>query len=366
MTTHVPPSPPRRTFRAAVVAVTGLVTLLATACSTVGDTGAGAGAGDDTSGTVTLVTHDSFSVDKRLLRDFEADSGLSVETVAPGDAGTVVNQLVLSQDSPLGDAVFGIDTSFASRALSSGIMQPYESPEETEAAQRFDVDGSDRLTPVDYGDVCINIDREWFAERDVPEPRTLEDLTEPEYEDLTVVSNPATSSPGLSFLLATVDAFGEDDWQDYWAALRDNGLKVAQGWSDAYFVDFSGSSGRGPRPIVLSYASSPPAEVRPGSDEAPTRALLGTCFRQVEYAGVLDGAANPEGAQLLVDFLLSTRVQESIPTSMYVYPVDPRAELPDTWRRFAPLAEDPYTVGAEAIDDNREEWIQQWSEVVVG
>ncbi len=365
MTTHVRGHPADRSTRVAVAA--GLAACTLAACSTVGDTGSGSGGDEDgAAGTVTLVTHDSFAVDKQLMRDFEADSGLTVDVVAPGDAGALVNQLVLSKDAPLGDAVFGIDTSFASRALGSGVLQPYASPQEPAGAERFDIDDGDRLTPIDYGDVCINVDREWFAERDVPEPRTLEDLADPAYEDLLVVTNPATSSPGLSFLLATVDAFGEDGWLDYWAALRDNGLQVSNGWSDAYFVDFSGSSGDGPRPIVLSYASSPPAEVRPGADQAPTRALLDTCFRQVEYAGVLDGAENPEGAQQLVDFLLSTRVQETIPETMYVYPVDEQAELPRTWKRFAPLAEQPFEVSAEEIDANREEWIQQWTEVVVG
>ena len=344
-----------------------LATLLAVAtaaCSTI-DTGSDAETGGG-SGTVVLVTHDSFALEQGLLAEFERESGLDVQRTAPGDTGTLVNQLVLSKDSPLGDVVFGIDNSFASRALDSGILQPYESPRASSGSNRFAVDDSDRLTAIDYGDVCINVDREWFAARDIPEPETLRDLIDPTYEDLLVVTNPATSSPGLGFLIATVDAFGADGWPGYWADLVANGVTVTDSWADAYFVDFSGSSGNGPRPIVLSYASSPPAEVSGLDDEAPTRALLDTCFRQVEYAGVLAGAENTEGAQQLIDFMLSTRFQESVPRTMFVYPVDRAAELPATWARFAPLADQPFRVSPDDIDDNREEWIRQWTDVVVG
>ena len=350
--------------RIAASAAALAISLAAAGCSAVGTTGDEAG--EDASSTVVLLTHDSFAVSKQVLADFEQESGLSVRIRATGDAGTLVNQLVLTKDAPLGDAVYGIDNAFASRALDAGVLESYRSPGAEGLVAGLDIDDSARLTPVDYGDVCINVDRQWFAERDVPEPRSLLDLTDPAYEDLLVVSDPATSSPGLAFLLATIDAFGEDGWQEYWAALRDNGLKVSNSWSDAYFVDFSGSSGEGPRPLVLSYASSPPAEATAGGGRSPTRALLDTCFRQVEYAGVLTGAENPGGARKLIDFLLSTSFQEDLPEKMYVYPADPKAQLPRDWVRFAPLAERPYTVDPATIDANREQWIEQWTDLVVG
>ena len=354
---------------APLVALTVAALLGTAACSAIGDTGPDGGSGAGSTGgagTVVLVTHDSFAVDRQLVADFERESGLTVETTSPGDAGTLVNQLVLSKQTPLGDAVFGIDTAFASRALTAGILQPYASPRTPPAADRFAVDDSHRLTAVDYGDVCINIDREWFRRNGLPEPRTFADLADPTYEGLTVVTNPATSSPGLSFLLATVDAFGADGWLDYWADLRANDVQVSDSWSDAYFVEFSGSQGNGPRPIVVSYASSPPAEVAGAGDEPTTSALLSTCFRQVEYAGVLAGADNPEGARQLIDFMLSTRFQQTIPSRMYMYPVDEQADLPPTWARFGPLSRQPHHISPGLIEANREVWIRRWTEVVVG
>ena len=331
----------------------GLSILALAGCSAIGS---GDTAPSASAGTVTLVTHDSFGLSDGLLDTFEEQSGLTVEVVQPGDGGALVNQLVLTKDAPLGDLVFGIDNSFASRAVDEGVVAPTDAPDAFEGA----------LVPVDYGDVCINVDHTWFASKGLAEPVTLEDLTKPEYKDLLVVPNAVTSSPGLSFLLATVGAFGEDGWQDYWSALKANGVKVADGWSDAYFTDFSGGGGGGPRPIVLSYASSPPSTVPEGGTEPTTGALLDTCFRQTEYAGVLQGAANPEGAQQLLDFLLSDEVQDDIPVSMYMYPVSPTATLPEEWTAFAPLADEPFEVAPEDISTNREAWLAVWSETVIG
>lgn len=361
----------RRTFRhtprATVLAVSALAGSLAlTACSVAGGPSDDASP-DATGGAVTLVTHDSFQLSDGLLEQFEADTGLAVRQVAPGDGGTLVNQLILTKDAPLGDVVYGIDNSFASRAIAEGVLAPYTSqvPAAADAAAHAP-DASGSLTAIDLGDVCLNVDRTWFAERGIPEPVTLTDIADPAYRDLTVVTNAATSSPGLAFLLATIGAFGEDGWQDYWTTLRANGLTVAEGWSDAYYTDFSGGGGDGPRPIVLSYASSPPATIPTGGTEPTTRALLDTCFRQVEYAGVIEGAANPEGAQQLIDFLLSDAVQADIPGSMYMYPVSTAVDLPDDWARWAPLADQPFEVPLADIAEHRDAWVRDWADLVIG
>jgi len=345
--------------------VTGLTTVALAGCSAIGTSADDPGT--SSSGTVTLVTHDSFGLSDGILDDFTKTTGLKVEVVQPGDAGTLVNQLVLTKDAPLGDLVYGIDNSFASRAVDEGVVEPYtsETPAAKDAAQ-YAVGDTGALTAVDMGDVCINTDHTWFTEHGIAEPVTLDDLTKPEYKDLLVVPNAVTSSPGLAFLLATVGAFGEDGWQAYWTKLKDNGLKVADGWTEAYSTDFSGGGGGGPRPIVLSYASSPPYTVPEGGTEPTTGALLDTCFRQVEYAGVLAGAKNPTGAQQLLDFLLSDEVQDDIPVSMYMYPVSSTATLPDDWAQWAPLAPKPFEVAPDEITENREAWLADWSETVVG
>ncbi|WP_062209742.1 thiamine ABC transporter substrate-binding protein [Demequina oxidasica] len=366
-----------RTVRTAAIAAITISTLALAACSS-GDpdsessdtpttatasssepTAAAGGLGTE----VTVVTHDSFAVPDDVLAAFEEDSGLKVTFVAPGDGGTLVNQLILTKDAPLGDVVFGVDNTFASRAIDEDVFADYASsaPAAAQAAQ-YAVPDSAALTAIDFSDVCLNVDNSWFEANDVAVPAALDDLLKPEYKGLLSVTNPATSSPGLAFLLATISAEG-DGWQDYWTALNDNDLRVTSSWSDTYYTDFSAPNYGGDYPIVLSYASSPPYEA--GEDgTTPTSALLDTCFRQVEYAGVLNGAKNPAAGQAVVDWMLSDDFQASIPENMYVYPVSTSVAIPASWEESAPLATTPWTLTPAEITANRDDWIQQWTDIV--
>lgn len=331
----------------------------------------GSNADGATSGTarqITLITHDSFAVEPAVLQRFEADSGIQVRVLSQGDAGEMLSKAVVTKGNPLGDVIFGIDNTLASKALDAGILEPYTSARAGQGADRFALagDGARRLTAIDYGDVCVNIDHEYFAAAHLAEPRTFEDLARPEYRDMLVVEDAATSSPGLAFLFATIAHFGADGWLDYWSSLKANGVQVAGGWTDAYTVAFSGSSGHGDRPLVVSYASSPPSEVPDGATVAPTGALLDTCFRQVEYAGVLAGTADPAAAGAVVDFLLSADFQRQIPDQMWMYPVDGSVTLPASWQQFAPTATDPATLDPALIDADRQQWIGAWSDLMQG
>ena len=345
--------------------VTALVAtaLLTTSCSLVG--------GDDDDGdaskSVVLVTHESFVISKELQKQFEDESGYDLVVKASGDAGALTNKLVLTKDDPTGDAVFGIDNTFGSRAIDEGVLAPYAA-ELPDGADQYALagdtqpEGGHDLTPVDTSNVCVNVDDTWFADRGVPAPQTLDDLVKPAYQDLFVTPGATTSSPGLAFLLTTVAAYGEDGWQDYWTQLLANGAKLTEGWTDAYQVDFTQGGGDGDRPIVLSYDSSPAFTVD-GQGGTTTSALLDTCFRQVEYAGVLAGADNPEGAQALVDFMVGPAFQEALPDAMYVFPVAAGTALPPDWASFAPQPDDPYTVDPAEIAEHRDDWLRDWSDV---
>lgn len=312
-------------------------------------------------GPVVLVTHESFALPKRLVRQFEDESGYQLEVRANGDAGTLTNKLVLTTGSPTGDVAFGIDNTFASRALDADVFDATDLPLPPGAEDYALPEGADRLVPVDSGNVCVNIDTRWFRSRGVTPPASLDDLTKPAYRDLFVTPGAPTSSPGMAFLLTTIAAYG-DAWPDYWADLMANGTRVTSGWSDAYYVDFTQGGGDGTRPIVLSYDSSPAFTVAGG--RSTTKALLDTCFRQVEYAGVLAGAANPAGGRALVEFLLGEDVQAALPESMYVFPVRDGVELPPDWARFAERPATPYTLDPAEVDANRDEWLTTWQDVV--
>jgi len=323
---------------------------------------------------VVIVTHDSFAVSEEVLEQFEDETGITVEILRAGDAGQVVNQSILSANNPLGDVLFGVDNTFLSRALNADIFVSYESPALESVDEQFILDSEHRVTPIDYGDVCLNYDIAYFEDNDLALPESLSDLTEPEYADLLVVENPATSSPGLAFMLATIAEFGtEGDYTflDYWADLNENGVLVVDGWSEAYYTEFS-APGRdtGDRPLVVSYASSPPVELLfsdPVLEEAITGAIVddGMCFRQIEFAGVLDGANNPEGAEMFIDFMLGETFQEDMPLNMFVFPVVDDIELPELFVEHAQIAENPSTVDYDLIEDNRDDWIQAWTEVML-
>jgi thiamine transport system substrate-binding protein len=343
-----------------------LSSITLSACSLVGgsdtsETGESGGSGG--SGEVVLVTHDSFVMSEELVAAFESASGYTLRIKPSGDAGLLTNKLVLSQGDPLGDVVFGIDNTFASRAIEENVLAPYAA-DLPEGAENDLVAGDEEqhLTPVDNGNVCVNIDTTFLGEAVAP-PETLRDLTRPEFEDLLVTPAPTTSSPGLAFLLATIDEFGDDGWQDYWRDLLDNGAEVVPGWTDAYQVRFTQGGGEGDRPIVVSYDSSP-AFTLDGEGGTTTRALLDTCYRQVEYAGVLAGADNPEGARALVDFMLGEEFQAALPEAMYVFPVDSSVDLPEDWARFAERPTTAYAVDPAEIAANRERWLTEWSQLV--
>ncbi|MFQ6272726.1 thiamine ABC transporter substrate binding subunit [Kutzneria viridogrisea] len=331
-----------------------LVAALAAGCSLSG------GQSQNQSHTVTLVTHDSWQVDKATFEEFQKTSGIKVTVSPNGDAGALTTKLVLTKSNPIGDLAYGVDSTFASRALGEGVFAEYRSPEAEQGPQRYKLDDTGRLTAVDVGDVCLNVDTGWFTQKGLPAPASYADLIDPRYKDLLVVEDPATSSPGLAFLLGTIAANGQNGWQDYWTRLKANGVKVDAGWTEAYSQDFSGSSGKGPRPIVVSYASSPPSE------QGRTKALLDTCYRQVEYAGVLAGAKNPEDARKVLDFLLSQKFQSQVAEQMYVYPARAGVALPDSWKTAAPLPDKPAQLPADQVQANREQWVQQWRKLVQG
>jgi len=311
---------------------------------------------------VTVLTHDSFAVPDAVVAQFEKDTGISVTFVAPGDAGSLTNKLILTKDAPLGDVAYGVDNTFASRAIAEGVFSDYTSsaPAAKDAAQ-YAVPGSTALTAVDFSDVCLNYDIGYFTDHDLAVPQSFDDLLKPEYKGLLSVTNPATSSPGLAFLLATIAAKG-DAWQDYWAGLTANAVRVTASWSDTYYTDFSAPNYGGDYPLVVSYASSPPSEVIDGTPT--TAALLDTCFRQVEYVGVLTGAKHPTAAQKVVDWMLSDDFQASLPENMYVYPVSTSVKVPADWATYAPLSPSPWSVDPATIDANREQWIREWTQVV--
>lgn len=357
-----------------------LITVLLASC--------GGGTNDETSNTsgsspaveVTLITHDSFALSDGVLEEFENQTGIRVKVLKGGDAVEIVNQAILTKSNPQGDVLFGIDTNLLTRAFDEGLFLAYQSPGLDRVDQQFQLDPESRVTPIDFGDVCINADRAWFSEHNLAIPSSLEDLAKPEYKGLLVVQDPAASTPGLAFMLATIAHFGEEgsssagqpaagasSWKEYWQQLHDNNVVVTSGWEQAYFEHFSGGSGTGDRPLVVSYATSPAAEVEDPAtkpEDAPTEAIGSTCYRQIEFAGILNGSKHADAAQKLIDFMLSTTFQNDIPGQMFVEPVINDATVPEAFTKFAASVETALSLPPEAIAENRDAWITEWSQIM--
>ncbi|KUO07666.1 thiamine ABC transporter substrate-binding protein [Streptomyces sp. DSM 15324] len=355
-----------KTLVAATVGL-GLVTL--SACG--GESSGTSSAAD--SKTVTLVSHDSWAVSKNVLADFEKKSGYKVKVLTDGDAGQAVNKAVLTKDNPQGDVFFGVDNTLLSRALDNGLFQSYEATGLDRVGGAYQLDaGKHRVTPVDYGDICVNYDKKYFADHKLAPPTSYDDLIKPAYKNLLVTENASTSSPGLGFVLGTAAKYGDDGWEGYWKKLKANGVKVVDGWEQAYNEEFSGSAGGrkagADRPLVVSYASSPPAEViygDPRPSTAPTGVATGTCFRQIEFAGLLSNAKNAKGGKAFIDFLISKEFQEDMPLNMFVYPVVAGARVPAEFTAYGPAAKNPETMDPAKIAQDRDQWVKSWTALVL-
>lgn len=323
-----------------------------------------------------LLTHDSFALSDDTLAAFTERTGHQVEVVRGGDAGELVNRSVLTAGNPEADVLFGVDNTFLSAALDADVFLPGVSTVLDDVGDvvpaELQLDEQRRVVPVDFGDVCLNYDRAWFVENGLAPPASLDDLIDPAYSGLTVVEDPSTSSPGLSFLLATIDRYGEDGFTDWWASLLDNDVAVAAGWEEAYYGQFTwGSEGGGNRPIVVSYASSPPAEVLFGDfetppEQSPTAVVTDGCYRQIEFAGVLAGTKHPTAAGLLVDFMLSETFQSDIALNMFVFPARSDIALPEEFTTYTDIPAEPASLAPADIEAGRSDWIDAWDEAMAG
>lgn len=367
---------PTGTHRAlAVGAGLAAAAMVATACSSSGSDSAGGGdvetitseqvAEANTDGTtIRLITHDSFNVSEGLLDQFTAETGITVEQVASGDAGELVSKAIITAGKPEADVLFGIDNTFLQRGLDAGLFEAYASPALADVPDEYELDPQHRVTPVDYGDVCVNYWKDGLP--DGTPPASMDDLTKPEYAASFVTQDPETSSPGFAFLLATIAAYGEDGWEGYWQKLADGGVTVSSGWEDAYYGQFK-AGGEGDKTLVTSYASSPVAEVvfsDPKVDTPPTGVVLDSCFRQIEFAGVLAGTEHPEAAAKLIDFLLSATFQADIPLNMFVSPVNDKVEVPAEYTEFTAKPTRTLTLKPEEIEAKRADWTERWSQIV--
>ncbi len=172
--------------------------------------GAGCGGSGETTPTkVVLVTHDSFAISKEAKAAFEAQTGLELQILQSGDAGAVLNTALLTAGDPQGDVLFGVDNTLLSRALAGDLLEPYASPALDSVRAEYPAPDP-RVTPIDHGEVCLNVDRSGSSRKRLAPPRSLADLARPRTATSSWLRTPRPRVRGLAFLLATVATFGDD------------------------------------------------------------------------------------------------------------------------------------------------------------
>lgn len=314
---------------------------------------------------VRLAVHDSFDLPKEILVEFEQKHDAKVSLIKMGDGHEMLNRLIITRSSaPLADAVFGIDNNTIAKAKEAGILAKKQ-PESAKTVVKLS-----HALPVDYGFITLNYDKKWFADKKIPLPKTLADLSKPAYKNLLVMPNPGTSTPGLAFLLANISGMGEEAAFKWWADMRKNGVKITKGWSDAYNTEFTLNGGS--RPIMVGYASSPAAEVfySEGKLTQPNMGnlfLKGGSYLQVEGAAVLNNAKEPELAAKLVQYLQGPSVQQNVFSYMWVYPaVKGTTAHPMTVHAQVPTkAQQTAQLSSQRVNARQKDWVNRWVRTVI-
>lgn len=310
-----------------------------------------------------VMVHSSFEIPKPLLAQFEKQNNIKLAIIKGGDAGEMLNKLILTRAKPVADVVFGIDNTLVSKALGANVL------EDSLPQAKDDSQGGlgAAVAAVDYGFVTLNYDKAALAKSSVALPKSLQDLTLPAYKNWLVVPNPATSSPGYAFLLATISSMGEENAFAWWAQMRTNGVKVVKGWTEAYYTEFTHN--KGSRPLVVSYATSPAAEVffsKKKITESPTGNLFlkGGVFRQVEGVALIKGGGQRDAALKFVDFMRSPPVQEALQTNMWMYPVQANTSRAEVMRHAVEPVEFE-TPDVQLVATKGADWVARWTKVVL-
>ncbi|WP_099867366.1 thiamine ABC transporter substrate binding subunit [Pararhizobium haloflavum] len=307
--------------------------------------------------TLTVYTYESFTAEwgpgPIVKEAFESQCDCRLEWVAVADGVALLNRLLLEGDQAKAGVVLGLDTNLVVDAKQTGLFTPHEI--DTTAV---DVPGNwsdDTFVPYDYGHFAVVYDTEAIENP----PTSLKELVEGDPDEKIAIQDPRSSTPGLGLLLWMKSVYGEDA-VDAWADLKDRVLTVAPGWSEAYglFTD-------GEVPMVLSYTTSPAYHmIAEDTDRYQAAAFDEGHYLQIEVAGILKNAPDPELARDFLRFMITEDFQDAIPTSNWMMPAGPVSQaLPDA---FAGLVtpEETLLFTPEEVAQNRRAWVDEWLAVM--
>ncbi len=307
---------------------------------------------------LTIYTYDSFVAEwgpaPKVIPKFEKKYNVKVQMISVGDAGHVLNRAILEKKNPRADIILGIDNNMLSKALDSGILEPYVSKNLSLLPDELIFDKTHHITPFDHGYFAIVYDTKKISKP----PVSFEDLLHPRFRNKLILEDPRTSSPGLGFLLWTIAVYKED-YLKYWERLRPNILTITEGWDTAYGLFTSGEA-----PMVLSYTTSPAYHVEYEDTTRYQAAIFKEGnYLQIEGMGILKGSKNRMLAEKFIDFILTEDFQMEIPLTNWMFPVNPEVKTPDSFR-YAPKPDKTLSLDTFEIERNQDRWIKGWLSVV--
>jgi thiamine transport system substrate-binding protein len=274
---------------------------------------------------LTVLTYDSFTSEwgpgPAVEKAFEETCGCDLKFVGAGDGAALLARVQLEGANSDASVVLGLDTNLTAAATATGLFAPHGQRAANSLPVAFD---DPNFLPFDWG---------WFAfvydETKLPDaPTSFEELAASDLK--IVIQDPRSSTPGLGLLMWVKAAYG-DRAPEIWAALADNIVTVTPGWSEAYGLFLDGEAD-----LALSYTTSPAYHLIAESDDTKAAAAFTEGhYMQVEVAGKLVAAPQPELADAFLAFMGSDAFQTIIPTTNWMYPAHmPAAGLPEGFEQM--------------------------------
>ncbi|MFT7059613.1 MAG: thiamine transport system substrate-binding protein [Pseudorhodobacter sp.] len=274
---------------------------------------------------LTVLTYDSFTSEwgpgPAVEKAFEETCGCDLKFVGAGDGAALLARVQLEGANSDASVVLGLDTNLTAAATATGLFAPHGQRAANSLPVAFD---DPNFLPFDWG---------WFAfvydKTKLPDaPTSFEKLAASDLK--IVIQDPRSSTPGLGLLMWVKAAYG-DRAPEIWAALADNIVTVTPGWSEAYGLFLDGEAD-----LALSYTTSPAYHLIAESDDTKAAAAFAEGhYMQVEVAGKLVAAPQPELADAFLAFMGSDAFQTIIPTTNWMYPAHmPAAGLPEGFEQM--------------------------------
>ena len=315
-----------------------------------------------------VYTYDSFASwgpASAIEQAFEAMYPADVRFVAVADSRSMLTRLRQEREAGRqgADVFIGIEAADLARTRELDLflpLQPEDVPNLSVVPQSLLLDPSGSLIPYEHGYITFVYDSEQVDTTTLA--RTFEELLDPRYRNQIILEDPRMSSPGLSFLLWTIDRFGDPGYLDYWRQLAPNVLTVTGGWGEAYDLFLAGEAS-----IVLSFSTDTAYSVIDhGSARHKVMLLDNQGYRNVYFMGVVQGTEHFDWATAFLDLVLSPEIQSLIPTTEWMFPANPEALLPVSFYQYAVTPPQPVMIAPGEVLAHLDRWLREWALVILG